>query len=245
VSAVRRRKLIDLLEARDPPVEDPEAALAELRVTVDGAVVANATSMVRPDARIVVRPPKVPQGVRKLGAALDRFGIEPAGCRALDLGACTGGFTLALLERGAVQVAAVDVGFGQLLGSLQQDPRVRNLERTNVAEVTPELLGGNPELVVVDITKLSLREVVHQLVANDVPADGTELVGLVKPMFELGWGQLPTTDEDLERALQLAVEGIAAEGWEVLDTMPSPVRGHRGAVEYFVHARWPGATLAG
>jgi 23S rRNA (cytidine1920-2'-O)/16S rRNA (cytidine1409-2'-O)-methyltransferase len=242
---VRRRKLIDLLEDRDPPVEDPDVALAEQRVTVDGAVVTNPTSMVRPDARIVVRPPKVPQGVRKMRAALDRFGIDVAGRRALDLGACTGGFTLALLDAGAAQVAAVDVGYGQLLGSLQQDPRVRNHERTNVAEVTPALLGGHPDLVVVDVTKLSLRDVARQLVANEVPGPGTELVGLVKPMFELGWGELPTTDDDLGEALRLAVEGIAAEGWDVVATMESPVRGHRGAVEYFVHARWPDPPAGG
>ena len=236
---MRRRKLIDLLENRDPPVDDPEGAVAELRVTVDGAVVTNPTSMVRPDARIVVRPPKVPQGVRKMRAALDHFGVDPTGRRAVDLGACTGGFTLALLEAGASEVAAVDVGYGQLLGSLQQDPRVQNHERTNVAEVTPALLGGHPGLVVVDVTKLSLRDVARQLVANEVPGPGTELVGLVKPMFELGWGELPTSAVDLDAALQLAVDGIAAEGWDVIATMESPVRGHRGAVEYFVHARWP------
>ena len=228
-----------MLEARDPPVDDPEAALAEMRVTVDGAVMTKPTSLVRPDARIVVKPPKVPQGVRKLGTALDRFGILPAGRRALDLGACTGGFTLALLERGAAHVDAVDVGFGQLLGSLQQDERVANHERTNVADVTPQLLGAHPQLVVVDVTKLSLREVARQLASNGVPEPGTELVGLVKPMFELGWGELPVTDDDLAEALRLAVDGIAAEGWQVLATMESPVRGHRGAVEYFVHARWP------
>ncbi len=236
---MRRRKLIDLLESRDPPVDDPEAALAEHRVTVDGAVLTNPASQVRLDARIVVRPPKEPQGVKKLRAALDRFGLDPTGWRGVDLGACTGGFTLTLLERGAVEVAAVDVGYGQLLGSLQQDPRVRNLERTNVADVTPELLGWQPHIVVVDVTKLSLRDVARQIAANGLPGPGTHLVGLVKPMFELGRGELPTTDDDLATALELAVEGIRAEGWEVVDTMESPVRGHRGAVEYFVHARWP------
>lgn len=236
---MRRRKLIDLLESRDPPAEDPLTALAEQRVTVDGAIVTNPASQVRPDARIVVRPPKVPQGVRKLGAALDRFGLDPTGWRGVDLGACTGGFTMTLLGRGAVEVAAVDVGYGQLLGSLQQDPRVRNLERTNVADVTPELLGWRPDIVVVDVTKLSLREVAAQIAANGLPATGTLLVGLVKPMFELGRGELPTSDADLAAALRLAIDGISAEGWEVVDHMESPVRGRRGAVEYFVLARWP------
>jgi 23S rRNA (cytidine1920-2'-O)/16S rRNA (cytidine1409-2'-O)-methyltransferase len=237
----RRRRLIDLLLDKDPPVDDPEAALAELRVTVDGSVVTNPASLVRPDARILVKPLKEPQGVRKLGAALDNFGIDPTGAFALDLGACTGGFTLALLERGAARVVAVDVGYGQLLGSLQQDARVVNLERTNVADVTPGLIGGHPDLIVVDVTKLSLREVGRQVVDNDVPAAGTELVGLVKPMFELARGDLPTTDSELAEAVRLAVDGLAEQGWHVVATMESPVRGHRGAVEHFVHARWPSA----
>lgn len=235
----KRRRLIDLLERKHPPVEDPDDALAEFRVLVDGAVVTNPDSMVRTDARVVVKPPKEPQGVRKLGHALDHFGIEPTGWAALDLGACTGGFTMALLKRGTSHVAAVDVGFGQLLGSLQQDHRVLNLERTNVGEVTTELIGGHPDLIVVDVTKLSLREVGRQIAASEVPGPGTHLVGLVKPMFELGWGELPTSDADLAEALRKAVEGLVAEGWEVVDTMQSEVRGHRGAVEFFVHARWP------
>src|SRR5690625_1778223 len=105
----RRRRLLELIERKDPPVEDPESALAEFRVTVDGAVVTNPDSMVRTDARVIVKPPREPQGVRKLGHALDHFGVEPEGMDALDLGACTGGFTMALLQRGAARVAAVDV----------------------------------------------------------------------------------------------------------------------------------------
>lgn len=236
---VKRRRLVELLEDKDPPVDDPEGALAEFRVTVDGAVVTNADSMVRIDARVVVKSPKQPQGVRKLGHALDQFGVEVTDRIGLDLGACTGGFTMALLERGARRVIAVDVGYGQLLGSLQQDPRVVNLERTNVADVTPELIGGQPDVIVVDVTKLSLRAVGGQIAANDVPTHGTDLVGLVKPMFELGWGELPTTDQDLADALRQAADGLVAEGWEVVATMESEVRGHRGAIEYFVHARWP------
>ena len=235
----QRRRLLDLLEHKDPPIDDPDAALAEFRVTVDGAVVTNPNSMVRAEARVVVKAPRTPQGVRKLGHALDHFGIDLHGRSGLDLGACTGGFTLAMLQRGAARVTAVDVGYGQLLGSLQQDDRVLNLERTNVADVTPELIGGHPDVVVVDVTKLSLREVGRQVAANDVPAPGTHLVGLVKPMFELGWGELPTTADDLAEAVRRAADGLAAEGWEVVATMESEVRGHRGAIEYFVHARWP------
>ncbi len=110
---------------------------------------------------------------------------------------------------------AVDVGYGQLLGSLRQDTRVVSLERTNVADVTPELLGTRPGVVVVDVTKLSLREVVRQLADHDVPGPGTELVGLVKPLFELGIGELPE-GEELARALRLAEDGLVDAGWEHL-----------------------------
>lgn len=233
-----RRRLIDVLAERDPPVDDPAAALAEARVSVDGAVITNPASQVKPDARIVVKPRKSPQGVSKLGPALDRFGVDVQGAIGLDLGACTGGFTLALLERGAARVFAVDVGFGQLLGSLRQDPRVVNLEKTNVSDVTPDLLGTRPDLVVVDVTRLKLRDVAAQLAANAVPKAGTQMVGLVKPAFELGLAEMPTDPTDLDRALQSAVDGVTAAGWHVAGTMESQVRGHHGATEYFIHADW-------
>lgn len=240
-----RVRLVELLRRRDPPLDDPAAALAEFRVLVDGAILTNPDARVRSDASVVVRPRKRPQGVRKLGDALDRLGVAVEGRTGLDVGACTGGFTLALLERGAVRVVAADVGFGQLLGSLQQDDRVVNLERTNLGDLTielladPAVLGGAPGVVVADVTKLSLREVGRQLADQRVPAPGTDLVGLVKPMFELGTGTLPTTPEELGEALDLAAGGLGDAGWEVVARSESSVRGHRGAVEYFVHARWP------
>ncbi len=234
----RRIPLLRRLRELDPPIDDPEDALASYRVTVDGAVVTNPNSQVLPTARVVVKPRSELRGVRKLEPALDEFGVDVAGLVGLDLGACTGGFTRVLLARGAVRVFAVDVGYGQLLGSLRQDDRVVNLERTNIAEVTPELLGCRPDVVVCDVTKLALRDVAAQLVANDVPSSGCRFVGLVKPMFELGTGELPVGDE-LQRALALARDGIEELGWTDLATIDSPITGHRGAVEFFLHARWP------
>ncbi len=221
----------------DPPIDDPEQALADNRVQVDGAIVTNPSSQVLPSARIVVRPSKNLQGVHKLTAALDRFDLAVEGAVGLDLGACTGGFTQVLLDRGAAPVFAVDVGYGQLLGSLRQDERVVSLERTNVADVTPDLLGRQPDVIVCDVTKVSLTQVGQQLAANGVPAPGCHFVGLVKPMFELGVGELPTGGE-LDRALDVAVAGLTAAGWTVVDTMVSPVTGHRGAVEFFALSRW-------
>lgn len=238
LGVTRRRRLLDLLAERDPPVDDAADAIAEFRVLVDGSIMTNPNSMVRSDARVVVRQRTQPQGARKLGHALDRLAVEVDGRVAVDIGACTGGFTVALLERGAARVFAVDVGFGQLLGSLQQDTRVISLERTNVADVTPLILGLRPDLIVADVTKLTLRDAAKQLAENDVPKPGTEFVGLVKPMFELATGELPNEPAELERAVQLAATGIAACGWDVLAAVESDVRGHNGAVEFFVHARW-------
>jgi 23S rRNA (cytidine1920-2'-O)/16S rRNA (cytidine1409-2'-O)-methyltransferase len=237
---MQRRRLSAALARLHPPVDDPEAALREQRVEVDGAVITNPGSMVRPDASIVVRPRKVPRGVHKLGHALDALGQEVDGAVAVDLGACTGGFTRALLDRGAARVFAVESGHGQLLGSLLQDPRVVNLERTNLSEVTPDLLGGHqPDLVVADVTMLTMGEIGRQVAANGLPREGTSLVGLVKPIFELGLGEHPE-GERLDDALALAVAGLAGAGWEVLGTMRSEVVGGQGAIEFFAHARWPG-----
>lgn len=234
-----RRRLLDALRDHNTPVEDPAGAIAEFRVMVDGAIITNPNSFVRRDARIVVKAKKEPRGVRKLGHAIDHFGVPIAGSVAVDLGACTGGFTVALLNRGAMRVYAVEVGFGQLLGSLRQNPRVVNLERTNLAAITPALLGGHPDVIVADITKLSLREVGRQIAENDVPRARTTLVGLVKPMFELATSEPPANRDDLDQALSLAVDGLKEAGWEIVASMESEIRGHHGSVEFFVHARWP------
>lgn len=233
---MRRQPLLRVLERRTPPVDDPATAIAERRVRVNGAVVTNPASLVDPNASIKVDDPAEPRGVRKLGFALDHFGVDPAGKTCLDLGACTGGFTLALLQRGAAKVYAVEVGYGQLLGSLRQDPRVVNLERTNLGELTPEKIEDPPDLVVVDVTLLTLGDAVGQVTANlDLPR-GTELVGLVKPMVELRTNHLPTTDDELAEARTSAVAGVEQSGWEVTATVESAMRGGNGAVEYFLRA---------
>jgi 23S rRNA (cytidine1920-2'-O)/16S rRNA (cytidine1409-2'-O)-methyltransferase len=237
MAPVRRIPLLEVLAAKDPPVGDAEQAVAEGRVQVDGAVVTNPRSRVRADARVVVRETRVAKGIDKLGLALDRLGIPISGRVALDVGACTGGFTQALLDRGATRVFAVDVGFGQLLGSLRQDPRVVNLERTNAAEVTPDLLGEAVDLIVADVTYVRLGLIVGQLTDNLDLAPGTELVGLVKPMFELERGELPTESDDIAEAGRRAAVSAESAGWEVLSVTRSQLLGNQGAVELFLHAR--------
>ena len=229
--------MIELLRDRDPPVDRPDDAVAEGRVLVDGSVVTNPRSRVRADARVVVQEPRALRGVEKLGRALDRLGLSVEGRSALDLGACTGGFTQALLDRGAARVFAVDVGFGQLLGSLRQDQRVLNLERTNAGAVTPAMLGQVVDLIVADVTYVRLGTVITEVTRNLDPPAGTDLVGLVKPMFELERGELPTDPDDLAEAGRRAAADADAAGWEVLSVSRSDVAGANGAVELFLWAR--------
>lgn len=177
------------------------------------------------------------RGSVKLRAALDRFAVPVEGRVALDVGAATGGFTTVLLERGAAKVYAVDAGHGQLLGSLRQDPRVMNLEATNIAELNEALVPDPVDLFTLDVSYLALRRAASQLYRVSF-ADGADLVGLVKPMFELGLATAPSDPETLNQALTKAVDGVTAAGWRVEDTMDSPVIGGKGAPELFLHATW-------
>jgi 23S rRNA (cytidine1920-2'-O)/16S rRNA (cytidine1409-2'-O)-methyltransferase len=181
--------------------------------------------------------PRELRGSVKLRAALDAFGVAVDDRIALDVGAATGGFTTVLLERGASVVYALDAGHGQLLGSLRQDPRVVNLEATNIAELTDELVPDPIDVVTVDVSYLSLRHAVTQL-HRIAFGDGTDLVGLVKPMFELRLDTAPSDPGVLRQALAKAVDGVTAAGWTVVDTMDSPVTGAKGAREMFLRARW-------
>ncbi|HEY6469561.1 MAG TPA: SAM-dependent methyltransferase [Candidatus Dormibacteraeota bacterium] len=176
------------------------------------------------------------RGEAKLEAALDTFGIDVRDRVCLDLGAAAGGFTRVLLDAGALRVYAVDVGFGQLLGSLRQDTRVLNLEATNVSKLDTHLIPEPLEVVTIDVSYLALASAVAQLDRIDIAPDA-DLVGLVKPMFELRMATAPTDPATVDRAVEQAVAGVEAAGWQVLGTMPSPVLGGRGAVEALLHAR--------
>ena len=175
------------------------------------------------------------RGEAKLRAALDHFHVAVRGRVALDVGAAAGGFTVVLLEAGAARVYAVDAGHGQLLGSLRQDARVINLEATNVAALDAALVPDLIDVVTVDVSYLSLASAVAQLGRCRVAA-GADLIGLVKPMFELRLATAPTDPETVTAAADRAAVGISAAGWSVRGRMPSPVLGARGAPEVLIHA---------
>ncbi len=174
-------------------------------------------------------PVKELHGVEKLTFALERFGVDVRGRVAFDCGASTGGFTRALLDAGAARVYAVDAGYGQLLGSLRQDERVVNLERTNLAEAR---VDEPVDVVTLDLSYLSLADALPQL------RYGAELVALVKPMFELHLAKLPDDQEaGLAESFALVTSAMTSTGWDVVDSCASPVLGRNGALEGFVHAR--------
>ncbi len=232
----RRVRLIDELVRVRPDLSDARSAIDAGRVRVNGSVVANPDSRVERGASIVVVEDADLRGSEKLREAIVAFGIVVQDKTCVDIGAAAGGFTAELLARGARRVYAVDAGHGQLLGSLRQDARVVNLEATNVADLDQELVPDPVDLVTIDVSYLSLSDAVGQVGVLSFSASA-ELIGLVKPMFELRLAEAPTDSEALAQAVGSAERGIAAAGWTVESHIKSAVGGAKGAIEGFVHAR--------
>lgn len=184
--------------------------------------------------------PYVSRGGLKLAAALDAFGVDPAGRTCLDVGASTGGFTDCLLQRGARRVYAVDVGYGQLAWKLRQDPRVVVLERVNIRTLDPALVPEPCELVVIDASFISLCIVVPASLRFAAP--GATLVALVKPQFEVGpkdvgKGGIVRDPAARERALMDVRDACAKLGLDGLESIDSPILGAKGNHEYLLRAR--------
>jgi 23S rRNA (cytidine1920-2'-O)/16S rRNA (cytidine1409-2'-O)-methyltransferase len=225
---------------RQYPEIDAAAEIARGHVRVGGRTVTNPRSIVGDDIPVAIGPPEVElRGAAKLEAAIDAFEISVAGRIALDLGASAGGFTRVLSRAGAARVYAVDAGFGQLLGSLRQDPAVVNLERTNLGDLTPALVPDEIDVVTVDLSYLSLAAALGQLADRLSIAPGADLVALVKPMYELRRAEPPRDPRSLRQACERAVDAATAAGWEVQGLIRSPVTGRNGAVEFLAHARLP------
>lgn len=216
-------------------------------MSVAGAPARKASRLVAPDEAVSVAAPParfVGRGGEKLDAALARFGVQVAGRRVLDAGASTGGFTDCALQAGAATVVAVDVGRGQLHRRLLTDPRVEVHERTNIRHCRPGDLGPPADVVVADLSFISLRTVAEALLGLAAP--GAELVWLVKPQFEAGRAEVARTggvigDPEVWRRVLLevgaAIEGLGAT---IMEVMPSPIRGADGNVEFLLHGRAPG-----
>ena len=226
------------------------AAAAELidarRVRVNGALAEKAARQVAPGDQLHVEGPKaryVGRGALKLEHALDVFGIDVTGMRVLDAGASTGGFTDVALQRGADHVVAVDVGHGQLHERLRADARVTNRERTNVRHVAPDTVGGLVDMVVGDLSFISLRLVIGPLASVCHP--GAPMVLLVKPQFEAGKAEVArgrgvVTDPAVWERVRGEIDAaMAAAGCTVRGWTESPITGADGNREFLVWATAP------
>jgi 23S rRNA (cytidine1920-2'-O)/16S rRNA (cytidine1409-2'-O)-methyltransferase len=182
----------------------------------------------------------VSRGAHKLLGALDTFGISVDGRRCLDAGASTGGFTEVLLDRGAREVVAADVGYGQLAWSLRSDSRVVVIERTNARDLSPTVIGGPADVVVADLSFISLTTVLPAL--TGCALHNADIVPMVKPQFEVGKGEVGSggvvRDPELRASAVLAVARRAEQlDWHTVGVTPSPLPGPSGNVEYFLWLR--------
>jgi 23S rRNA (cytidine1920-2'-O)/16S rRNA (cytidine1409-2'-O)-methyltransferase len=216
-------------------------------VTVAGAPADKPARLVAAGESIALvgAPPRfVSRAGDKLDAALEQFDLDVRGACALDAGASTGGFTDCLLQRGASEVVAVDVGYGQLHERLRADPRVRNVERTNVRDLDAEMLGHLVDVVVADLSFISVRKVLDPLLGLGRP--GALLVILVKPQFEAGRseasrGKGVITDPSVwTRVLGEVMSALEERRAVIMGCMVSPVLGAEGNVEFLVVARTAG-----
>lgn len=213
---------------------------------VNGATAERAARQVAADDRLAVNgpPPRfVGRGGLKLDHALSEFEVDVTGAVVLDAGASTGGFTDCVLQRGAARVLAVDVGRGQLHERLRTDPRVVNLERTNVRRIDTDVLGGEVDVVVGDLSFISLGLVIDPLVSVCKP--GRPMVLLVKPQFEAGRAEVDRgrgviTDPSVWDRVRSDIEtAFRAADCTVLGWTDSPITGADGNREFLVHVTTP------
>ncbi|WP_080795068.1 TlyA family RNA methyltransferase [Corynebacterium pacaense] len=233
---VRRR----IARSREQAVE----LIRGRRVFVGGMLALKPATVVEPEVSIRVEESGLEdwasRGAHKLIGALEAFephGLSVAGRRVLDAGASTGGFTDVLLRRGAAEVVAVDVGYGQLIWRLQNDERVRVVDRTNIRYLTLEDTGGPCDMMVGDLSFISLRLTLPAIAR--VLVDGASLVPMVKPQFEVGKDRLGTGGVVRSAALRAEVTREVAEfaaslGLSLRQVVASPLPGPSGNVEYFL-----------
>ena len=238
MSAGKRARLLallTLLQHRFPHLDNPARLIEQGVVWVNGVPSTNPRTRVRADAVVRIHRPRPLRGTIKLIHALTTFGVRTAGVVALDLGAAAGGFTQALLNAGAARVYAVDTGAGQLRGWLRADPRVINLERTNLAQLDRQLIGEPVELITMDLSYLAVADAIGQ-VDRQLLAPATQLIALIKPTFELHAATLANQPQQVAAAVRAAARALASHDWQVLGQQPSPIRGANGAVEVLMHA---------
>ena len=226
-----RRKLV---ESRTEAQRAIKAGLVRVASHTD----AKASTLVAPDdpVHLVSRPePFVSRGGRKLAAAFEAFDIELEGMRAIDVGASTGGFTDCMLQRGVRSVTALDVGYGQLHWRIRNDARVTVVERANIRTADPAELGAPFDMIVADLSFISLRTVSEQLVA--LGSEEARWILLIKPQFEAGRNRVPRGGviKDVSVRLDVLAQVVAtytAAEIGCVGLIESPITGATGNVEY-------------
>lgn len=218
-----------------------QAAITSGLVSADGAVVRKPSDMLGPDTALMARQPHpyVSRGGVKLAAALDAFGFDPEARICLDVGASTGGFTDALLQRGAAMVVAVDVGRGQLDAGLRADPRVRSLEAQDIRALSPDQMPQPPSLAAIDVSFISLKLVLPAVAALLAPE--CALAALIKPQFEAGRAALKkgvVRDAAIQdRVCSEIAALLGAIGFAIKGPIPSPIEGGDGNREFLIGGR--------
>ncbi|HVZ75356.1 MAG TPA: TlyA family RNA methyltransferase [Polyangia bacterium] len=247
-SAKPRRTRADLAlveQGLAPSREKARALILAGEVLAGDRPVEKAGDLVDEGAELRLRSapmPYVSRGGLKLAHALDAFGVDPRGLTALDVGASTGGFTDCLLQRGAAHVTCVDVGHGQLDWKIASDARVRVLDRVNIRLAPPDLLPARVDLVVIDVSFISLKLVLPALIVFAKP--GAPVVALVKPQFEvgrekIGKGGIVRDEAARARALDEVRAAAVELGYEARGDTVSPITGGKGNVEFLLHLRAP------
>ena len=237
-----RQRLDEALVARGLCASRSRARDAVLRgtVQVDGEQAAKPSQIVGANNVLTIHDEAqayVSRAALKLKHGLSHFGIDPAGKHGLDIGASTGGFSQVLLEQGAAHVTAIDVGHGQMK---LEDPRITLIEGLNARDLSTEHLGGPVQLIVCDVSFISLKLALPPALA--LAEEGAELVALIKPQFEagreaLGKGGIVSDPQEHERVCREIVDFLALQGWRVLGVTGSPVEGGDGNREFLVGAR--------
>jgi 23S rRNA (cytidine1920-2'-O)/16S rRNA (cytidine1409-2'-O)-methyltransferase len=243
--AAAKKRLDRLLVERGLAASREQARdlIAAGQVLVNGLPATKAGANVAVTAALSLQappPPYVSRGGLKLAAALDHFHLDVSGWIALDVGISTGGFTDCLLQRGVQRVYGVDVGYGQLAWQLRQDPRVILRERTNIRSLGPDALPEKVDLAVVDVSFISLKLVLPQVLLFLKP--GGRLIALIKPQFEVSKGQVGKGGVVREEAQRLQVVAdlqafVRSLGLTVHGVLPSPILGPKGNQEYLLFAQ--------
>jgi 23S rRNA (cytidine1920-2'-O)/16S rRNA (cytidine1409-2'-O)-methyltransferase len=218
--------------------EKAKAAIIAGDVRVGGTVLTKpGVPMPEGAVEVAEAPRYVSRGGVKLAGALDEFGVDVGGLHCVDVGASTGGFTDVLLQRGAAEVTAIDVGYGQLAWSLRNDPRVHVFERTNIREADAAVVGSGFDLAVIDVSFIGLVKVLPHVARLLSPAGS--VVALVKPQFEAGKGRVGKKGVVRDAAvhvdvLRSVIDAAHEQGWLALGLAFSPITGPEGNIEFWI-----------